>query len=58
MSEWNILSKLFIKMSKSNKKKMKLIYLTYPVTKLSETHIGIVSEVIDRAFVKPPALVL
>lgn len=37
---------------------MKLIYLTYPVTKLSETHIGIVSEVIDRAFVQPPALVL
>lgn len=37
---------------------MKLMYLTYPVTKLSETHIGIVSEVIDRAFVKPPALVL
>lgn len=34
------------------------MYLTYPVTKLSETHIGIVSEVIDSAFVKPPALVL
>lgn len=57
MSEWNILSKLFMKMSKSDKK-MKQIYLTYPVTKLSETHIGIVPEVIDRAFVQPPALVL
>lgn len=57
MSEWNILSKLFIKMRKVVEK-MKLMYLTYPVTKLSETHIGIVSEVIDRAFVKPPALVL
>lgn len=52
MFEWNILSKLFIKMSKSNKKKMKLIYLIYFVIKFLEIYIGIVFEVIDCVFVK------
>lgn len=51
MFEWNILSKLFIKMSKSNKKKMKLIYLIYFVIKFLEIYIGIVFEVIDCVFV-------
>lgn len=49
MFEWNILSKLFMKMSKSEK--MKLIYLIYFVIKFLEIYIGVVFEVIDCVFV-------